>query len=77
MTFTIKAEIGGYLTMDHRENNESEIHHLIGTTKTLQYVFRWDFVQPYHCVEQNANPEECEDPLTVQDITEKVNIFII
>lgn len=73
MTFTIEAEIGGYLTMEHREKNETEIHHLIGTTKSLQYVFRWDFVQPYHCVEKKSNHEDCVDPLTVPDLTEKVN----
>lgn len=72
MTFTIKADIGGYLIMENREKSKNETHHLIGTTKTLQYVFRWDFVLPYHCVENKTNPEGCAEPLTVPDLTEKV-----
>lgn len=81
MTFTIKAEIGGYLTLDHREKKENETHYLIGTKKTLEYVFRWDFVLPYHCVEKEMSSENCVDPLTVPDLTEKVsfchNLIII
>lgn len=75
MTFTIKADIGGYLTIDHREKNEHETYHLIGTTKTLQYVFRWDYVEPYHCVEKETNPENCVNPLNVPDLTEQVGFF--
>ncbi|XP_052707847.1 uncharacterized protein LOC128183063 isoform X2 [Crassostrea angulata] len=76
MTFTIEADIGGFLIMEHRENHVNETHNLIGTTKTLEYVFRWDFVLPYHCVEKETNTENCVDPLTVQDLTEQSTISI-
>lgn len=72
MTFTIETDIGGFLIMEHRENHVNETHNLIGTTKTLEYVFRWDFVLPYHCVEKETNSENCVDPLTVPDLTEQV-----
>lgn len=75
LTFTIEAEIGGYLTMENREKEENETHHLVGTTKTLQYVFRWDYVEPYHCVEKETNLENCVDPLTVPDLTEQVRFI--
>lgn len=73
MTFTIEADIGGFLIMEHRENHVNETHNLIGTTKTLQYVFRWDFVLPYHCVEKETTPENCVNPLTVPDLTEQAS----
>nr|XP_034332757.1 uncharacterized protein LOC105327902 isoform X2 [Crassostrea gigas] len=76
LTFTIEAEIGGYLTMENREKEENETHHLEGTTKTLQYVFSWDYVEPYHCVEKETNPKNCMNPLTVPDLTEKLMITI-
>lgn len=72
MTFTIKASIGGYLAVENREKDENETHYLIGTTKTLQYVYRWDFVLPYHCVENETSPKTCREPLTVQDLTDTV-----
>lgn len=75
MTFTIEADIGGFLIMEHRENHVNETHNLIGTTKTLEYVFRWDFVFPYHCVEKETNTENCVDPLTVHDLTEQVRFY--
>lgn len=75
LTFTIEAEIGGYLTMEHREKQENETHNLIGTTKTLQYVFRWDYVEPYHCVKKETNIENCVNPLTVPDLTEQVRFI--
>lgn len=77
LTFIIEAKIGGYLILENRENNVDETHNLIGTTKTLQYVFRWDFVRPYHCVERKANPKDCVDPLTVPDLTENVDNCIL
>lgn len=61
--------------MENREKEENETHHLVGTTKTLQYVFRWDYVEPYHCVEKETNPKNCVNPLTVPDLTEKVRFF--
>lgn len=75
LTFTIEAEIGGYLTMENREKEENETHHLVGSTKTLQYVFRWDYVEPYHCVEKETHLENCVDPLTVPDLTEQVRFI--
>lgn len=77
LTFIIEVKIGGYLILENRENNVDETHNLIGTTKTLQYVFRWDFVRPYHCVERKANPKDCVDPLTVPDLTENVDNCIL
>lgn len=77
LTFIIEAKIGGYLILENRENYVDETHNLIGTTKTLQYVFRWDFVRPYHCVERKANPKDCVDPLTVPDLTENVDNCIL
>lgn len=77
MTFTIEADIGGFLIMEHRENHVNETHNLIGTTKTLEYVFRWDFVLPYHCVEKETNTENCVDPLTVPDLTEQVRFCFL
>jgi hypothetical protein len=74
MRFTIQADIGGHLIMENREKNVDETHQMIGTTKTLQYVFRWDFDLPYHCVELNETGQNCTDPLTVPDLTENVNM---
>lgn len=76
LTFTIEAEIGGYLTMENREKEENETHHLEGTTKTLQCVFSWDYVEPYHCAEKETNPKNCVNSLTVPDLTEKVRFFL-
>lgn len=76
LTFTIEAEIGGYLTVENREKEENETHNLIGTIKSLQYVFRWDYVEPYHCVERETNLENCVNPLTVPDLTEQVRFIL-
>ncbi|XP_078321865.1 uncharacterized protein LOC111103999 isoform X3 [Crassostrea virginica] len=76
MTFTIKASIGGYLAVENREKDENETHYLIGTTKTLQYVYRWDFVLPYHCVENETIPKTCREPLTVQDLTDTPTVTL-
>ncbi|XP_056015772.1 uncharacterized protein LOC125675332 [Ostrea edulis] len=77
LTFTIQAKIGGHLVMENREREVNETHYLIGTTKTLQYVFRWDFVDPYHCVEYAETNSDCKDPLSVPDLTEDPSITII
>ncbi|XP_061176007.1 uncharacterized protein LOC133184958 [Saccostrea echinata] len=76
MTFTIQAKIGGHLIMENRERNVNETHYLVGTTKSLQYVFRWDFVPPYHCLENIAINDDCKDPLVVPDLTENSTITI-
>ncbi|XP_061176006.1 uncharacterized protein LOC133184957 [Saccostrea echinata] len=76
MTFTIQATIGGHLVMENREQNSNETHYLEGTTKTLQYVFRWDFVPPYHCLENMTINGDCRDPLVVPDLTENPIITI-
>ncbi|XP_061177042.1 uncharacterized protein LOC133185758 [Saccostrea echinata] len=76
MTFTIKAKIGGHLIMENREQNVNETHYLVGTTKTLQNVFRWDFVPPYHCLINMKINDDCKDPLVVPDLTENPMITI-
>ncbi|XP_062576068.1 uncharacterized protein LOC134237945 [Saccostrea cucullata] len=70
------ATIGGYLVMENREQIISETHYLVGTTKTLQYVFRWDFVTPYHCLENMTITDDCRDPLVAPDLTESPTISI-
>ena len=72
MTFTIEAKIGGHMIMENREKEINETHHLVGTSNLFQYVYRWDFVLPYHCFETEAIRETCLDPLNVPDLTENV-----
>lgn len=76
MTFTLEAKLGGHLVIENREKNMNETHHFLGTTKVLQYVYRWDFILPYHCFEVQELTENCTDPLTVSDLTENVRIYM-
>ncbi|XP_062599618.1 uncharacterized protein LOC134261186 [Saccostrea cucullata] len=78
LSFTIVAKIGGHLVMENREKKYNETHSLVGTTKTLQYVFRWDFVLPYHCIESAKTiNDDCKEPLTVPELTENVSFEYI
>lgn len=74
MTFTIEAKLGGHLVIENREKYKNETHHFVGTTKTLQYVYRWDFILPYHCLEVQVMTENCTYPLTVEGLTENVRL---
>lgn len=74
MTFTIEAKLGGHLVIENREKYINETHHFVGTTKTLQYVYRWDFILPYHCLEVQVLTENCTYSLTVEDLTENVRL---
>lgn len=76
MTFKIEALIGGHVIIENREKNINETHQLVGTARTLQYTFSWDFVLPYHCIERETNPQNCSVPLFVPDLTEKVNFYV-
>ena len=62
--------------MENRETKIDETHHLVGTTRRLQYVYRWDFDSPIHCLELSDRPQNCIHPLTVPDVTDHVNDII-
>nr|XP_034301655.1 uncharacterized protein LOC105322112 [Crassostrea gigas] len=70
MTFTIKANIGGYLKLMNRENNNNiEYHSLTQSVHEREYLYHWDLVNPYHCV--GVSPAgSCPQFLTVVDLTE-------
>lgn len=72
MTFTIKANIGGYLKLMNRENNNNiEYHSLTQSVHEREYLYHWDLVNPYHCV--GVSPAgSCPQFLTVVDLTENV-----
>lgn len=74
MTFTLEAILGGHVVIENREKNINETHHFLGTTKTLQYLYRWDFILPYHCFEVQEMKKNCTDPLTLADLTENVRL---
>lgn len=76
MTFTIKANIGGYLKLMNRENNNNiEYHSLTQSVHEREYLYHWDLVNPYHCV--GVSPAgSCPQFLTVVDLTENVSISI-
>lgn len=76
MTFTIKANIGGYLKLMNRENNNKiEYHSLTQSVHEREYLYHWDLVNPYHCV--GVSPAgSCPQFLTVVDLTENVSISI-
>lgn len=75
LTFTIQAKIGGHMIMNNRETRINETHFLVGTTKVLQYVYRWDFILPNHCLEVSDSPQNCIHPLIVPDVTDDVMFF--
>lgn len=56
--------------MENREKEENEIYYLVGIIKILQYVFCWDYVEFYYCVEKEINFENCVDFLIVLDLIE-------
>lgn len=72
----IEVEIGGYFIMENREKEENEIYYLEGIIKILQYVFSWDYVEFYYCVEKEMNFKNCVNFLIVLDLMEKVRFFL-
>lgn len=63
------------MIMNNRETRLNETHFLVGTTKVLQYVYRWDFISPNHCLEVSDRPQNCIHPLIVPDVTDDVMLF--
>lgn len=70
MIFIIEVDIGGFFIMEYWENYVNEIYNLIGIIKILEYVFCWDFVFFYYCVEKEIYIENCVDLLIVLDLIE-------
>lgn len=76
LIYTIEASIGGYIVIIDREHNDRTSRYAyIGTTKKLFYLYRWDTVEPYHCIaNKNISLSDCPQYLTVPDLTESVSL---
>lgn len=75
LIYTIEASVGGFVVISDRENKNKNTYHYVGTTKTLSYLYRWDTVEPYHCIaKMNVSSINCPQYLNVPDLTENVCI---
>ncbi|XP_062573153.1 uncharacterized protein LOC134235086, partial [Saccostrea cucullata] len=70
--FNIEAKLGEYVKIMNREaGNRIEYHALKQTSNKREFVYKWDLVNPYHCVASSAS---CPQFLTVVDLTEQPTI---
>ncbi|KAJ8299760.1 hypothetical protein KUTeg_023820 [Tegillarca granosa] len=68
--FIIEATNGGYVEVIDREDNKKVKHWLEGQTARKKYIYKWDMIDPYHCVGIENNTDNCPQPVTTPEITD-------
>lgn len=73
LTLTVFAENGGFRKL--KNHSSSFMDYFVGQTSIKSTMFRFDFVKPYHCLQNKSHPCSVKALNAINDITKVIRIY--